>query len=206
VNEKVTADGTVMSMTTDKKFISKVTSSAPLINVPATKSTKEDFQPKWENFAKDMISVLGLTIDAERRDQMATATSFQSPITIMIAYMRAIGDAGIAHELMLEYADGKSPPKAMSLLERGTLTITGDSVLGFKNKKSSTYPEAALREMLDPGKGKGYAFCTQNMIGDKAWRVKFGWPEGYGNTIYLKHCVEWLIEQHTEMLEENSDK
>ena len=63
-----------------------------------------------------------------------------------------------------------------------------------------------MRELLDPGVGKGYAFCAQNMIADEAWRIKFRWPDGYGNSIYLRHCVEWLVKQHTVTLEENSAK
>jgi hypothetical protein len=120
------AEGNIMSMTTDKGVISRVAGTASWINVPATKATRADHQEKWESFAKDVIEIYGKTLDNERREQLAIATSLQSPISILVACMRTIGDAAIAQELMKEYSDGLSPPKAMLLTQRGTLTITGD--------------------------------------------------------------------------------
>jgi hypothetical protein len=177
-------EGTVMSMTTDKKIISRVSGAALSINVPATTSTRADHQEKWENYAKEIINIIGRTFDSDRKEHLAIATSMQSPISILVAYMRTIGDAAIAQELMKEYSEGKSPPKVMSLIERGTLTITGDSVLGFKNKKGSTFADNAMRDLLDPA---NQVFNTNGWIGAQAWRATFGWPEGFGNTIYLKH-------------------
>ena len=91
-----------MSMTTDKKIISCVSGAASSITVPATKSTRADHQEKWENYAKDVIDIYGRILDNERREQLAIATSLQSPISVLVACMRTIGDAAIAQELMKE--------------------------------------------------------------------------------------------------------
>ena len=91
----------------------------------------------------------------------------------------------------------------MLLTQRGTLTVTGGSVLGFKNKKGSTFAEKAMRDLLDPAKD---VFHTCGWTGDQAWRVTYGWPEGFGNTVYLKHCIAWLMTQHKNMLETESNK
>ena len=117
--------------------------------------------------------------------------------------MRTIGDTAIAQELMKEYSEGRSPPKAMLLTQRGTLTVTGDSELGFKNRKGSTSAENAMRDLLDPA---NTVFNTNGWVGAQAWRVTFGLPEGFRNTIYLKHCVAWLMSQHKTMLEAESNR
>jgi hypothetical protein len=60
-----------------------------------------------------------------------------------------------------------------------------------------------MRELLDPAKD---VFHTCGWTCDQAWRVTFGWPEGFGNTIYLKRCSAWLMTQHKNMLEAESTK
>ena len=92
-------EGTVMSMTTDKKIISRVSGAASSINVHTTTSTRVDHQERWENFAKIVIEIVGRTLDNDRKEQLASAASLQSPTSILVAYMRTIGDAAMPRSL-----------------------------------------------------------------------------------------------------------